>query len=107
MDPEASGVQGSAGFGGTGGTGNGAGGSTGTIAGASGVGGQAGGAGTGGTGGAPPDPEQELESAFEAPVATDRFVWTANPDSGNVALIDATSYAVRLAEAGFRPTTVA
>ncbi|HEX6767272.1 MAG TPA: hypothetical protein VF103_17360, partial [Polyangiaceae bacterium] len=88
-----------------GGTGNGnTGGSTGTIAGA---GGQAGGAGTSSTGGVPPDPEQELESAFEAPVATDRFVWTANPDSGKVALIDATSYAVRLAEAGFRPTTVA
>jgi len=107
MEAEASDLKGSAGVSGTGGTGNGAGGSTGTVAGASGTGGQAGGAGTAGTGGAPPDPEQELESAFEAPVATDRFVWTANPDSGNVALIDATSYAVRLAEAGFRPTTVA
>jgi hypothetical protein len=62
---------------------------------------------TGGTGGTPPDPEDELESAFEAPVATDRFVWTANPESGNVALIDASTYAVRLARAGFRPTTVA
>jgi hypothetical protein len=63
--------------------------------------------GSAGTGGTPPDPEEELESAFEAPVATDRFVWTANPESGNVALIDASTYAVRLARAGFRPTTVA
>ncbi|HEX6276891.1 MAG TPA: hypothetical protein VFZ53_27815, partial [Polyangiaceae bacterium] len=65
-----------------------------------------GGSATGGTGGRPPDPEEELETAFEAPVATDRFVWTANPESGNVAVIDATTYAVRLARAGFRPTTV-
>jgi hypothetical protein len=65
--------------------------------------------GTGGsaTGGVPPKPEEELESAFEAPVATDRFVWAANPESGNVAVIDATSYEVRLARAGFRPTTLA
>ena len=34
-------------------------------------------------------------------------MWTANPESGNVAVIDATTYAVRLARAGFRPTTVA
>src|SRR5688572_29536532 len=65
------------------------------------------GSATGGSGGTPPDPEREIESAFEAPVATDRFVWTANPESGNVAVIDATTHAVRLAKAGFRPTTVA
>jgi len=90
------------GSGGAAGTSNGAGG---TIA----QGGTAptGGTATGGTGGTPPEPEEELESAFEAPVATDRFVWTANPESGNVAVIDATTYAVRLARAGFRPTTVA
>jgi hypothetical protein len=65
--------------------------------------------GSSGTGGMPepPMPPDELESAFEAPVATDRFVWTANPASGNVALIDATTHAVRLARAGFQPTTVA
>jgi hypothetical protein len=75
--------------------------------------GTAGGAGAGGTAGSggmipePPKPEEEIESAFEAPVATDRFVWTANPESGNVAVIDAETYAVRLARSGFRPTTVA
>jgi hypothetical protein len=65
------------------------------------------GSATGGSGGTPPEPEREIESAFRAPVATDRFVWTANPESGNVAVIDATTHAVRLAKAGFRPTTVA
>jgi streptogramin lyase len=55
----------------------------------------------------PPPPEAEIESAFEAPVATRRFVWTANPDTGKVALIDAETFSVRLAEVGLRPTTVA
>jgi hypothetical protein len=86
----------------SGGSGGGAGTSS-TPTGGSSVGGSA----TGGSGGRPPDPEEELESAFEAPVATDRFVWAANPESGNVAVIDATTFAVRLARAGFRPTTVA
>jgi hypothetical protein len=65
--------------------------------------------GSAGVGGMPEPPpmEDELESAFEAPVATDRFVWTANPESGNVALIDATTQVIRLARAGFQPTTVA
>jgi hypothetical protein len=93
-------------LGGTGGTFTG--GSSGTIGvpqGGSATGGT--GMGQGGTAGTPPDPEIEIESAFEAPVATDRFVWTANPDSGNVAVIDATTFAVRLAKAGFKPTTVA
>ena len=95
----------------SGGTGGTAGGSSAGTAGTIGVpnGGanaNGGSAGTG-TGGTPPDPEREIESAFEVPVATDRFVWTANPESGNVAVIDATTHAVRLAEAGFRPTTVA
>jgi hypothetical protein len=63
--------------------------------------------GSGGGGGAPPPPEMELESAFEVPVATNRYVWTANPASGRVALIDADDYEVRLAEVGLSPTTVA
>jgi hypothetical protein len=79
------------------------------------TGGSVGTAGTAGGGGSagsgmvpePPKPEEEIESAFEAPVATDRFVWTANPESGNVAVIDAETYAVRLARSGFKPTTVA
>jgi hypothetical protein len=67
---------------------------------------------TGGSGGTnleppPPPPEKELESAFEAPVATDRYVWAANPTTGRVALIGADDFSVRLAEAGLAPTTVA
>ena len=98
------------------GAGGDVGGTSGVGGGSTGVGGTAapqggtstgGSGGTAGTGGTPPEPEEELESAFEAPVATARFVWTANPESGNVAVIDATTYAVRLARAGFRPTTVA
>jgi DNA-binding beta-propeller fold protein YncE len=49
----------------------------------------------------------ELESAFEAPVATNRFVWTANPETNRVALINATTFEVRLAEVGLAPETVA
>jgi hypothetical protein len=55
----------------------------------------------------PPPPEEELETAYEAPVATDHYVWTANPASGKVALISADDFSVRLAEAGAAPTTVA
>ncbi len=55
----------------------------------------------------PPPPEKELESAFEAPVATKRFVWTANPTTNRVALINAETFEVRLADAGLAPTTVA
>lgn len=54
----------------------------------------------------PPPPEKELESAYETPVATDHYVWTANPTTGKVALISADDFSVRLAEAGDAPTTV-
>jgi hypothetical protein len=81
--------------GGTGGTGG------------TGTGGAAGSGGTGGMMEPPPDPEQELESAFEAPVATDRFVWTANPATNRVALINAETFEVALAETGLAPSTVA
>lgn len=60
-----------------------------------------------GTAGMPPEPEMEIESSYEAPVATDRFVWAANPETGRVALIDAETFEVRLAEAGLSPTVVA
>ena len=66
-----------------------------------------GGGGTTAVDATPPPPEMELESAFEAPVATDRYVWTANPSTGKVALIAADDFSVRLAEAGEAPTTVA
>jgi len=108
-DPEASGVGSDADFGGSsfGGSGGGSAGTVGVPNGGTAQGGSAGVAGGAGMPPEPPRPEDEIESAFEAPVATDRFVWTANPESGNVALIDATTFAVRLAQAGFRPTTVA
>ncbi len=61
--------------------------------------------GTGG--GAPLPPEQELESSYRAPVVTGRYVWSANPESGRIAVIDPETLVVRLAEAGFRPSELA
>ncbi|MBX3130934.1 MAG: hypothetical protein KF718_29715 [Polyangiaceae bacterium] len=55
----------------------------------------------------PPPPEQEVESSFRAPVTTGRYVWSANPDSGRVALIDAVTLELTIAEAGFGPTYLA
>lgn len=52
----------------------------------------------------PPPPEKEVESDYEAPVATGSFVWIANPKSGRVAFIDATTLQVRTVEAGNGPT---
>ncbi len=52
-------------------------------------------------------PEKELEGSYRAPVTTGKFVWSANPDSGRVALIDATSLEVRTVDAGFGPTYLA
>ncbi len=68
--------------------------------------GSAGSGGAGGSAGGPP-PEREIESAFRSPVATGRFVWTANPDSGRVARVDATNLEVRTVDAGFGPTYLA
>jgi hypothetical protein len=61
---------------------------------------------SGGAGGALP-PETEVESTYETPVATGRFVWVANPTSGRVAYIDAASLEIHTAEAGNGPTYVA
>ncbi len=66
-----------------------------------GAGGTAAPTGDGGT------PEQELESLYEAPVATGRYVWVANPRSGRIAFVDAETLAVRTTEAGDRPTHLA
>jgi hypothetical protein len=63
--------------------------------------------GSGGSGGGGPvvvPPEKELEASFLAPVVTGKYVFSANPASGRVAVIDAESYAVRLFNAGFGPT---
>lgn len=70
-----------------------------------GAGGGAGSSGTGADAGLPP--EKEIEDNFVSPVATGRFVWVANPASGRVAYIDATSLVVRIVEAGNAPTHLA
>src|SRR5262249_44785248 len=56
--------------------------------------------------GANAPPEQELESSFEAPVATGRFVWIANPVSGRVAYINAETLEIETVLAGNGPTYV-
>jgi 6-phosphogluconolactonase (cycloisomerase 2 family) len=48
-------------------------------------------------------PEKELEESFLAPVVTGKYVFSTNPKSGRVAVIDADTYAVRLFNAGFGP----
>jgi len=52
-------------------------------------------------------PEKELDQTFRAPVATGSVLWTANPVSGRVALIDARTLKVRMTNAGFGPTYLA
>jgi hypothetical protein len=51
-------------------------------------------------------PEVEREASFRAPVVTGPYVWAANPDSGRVAVIDATTFEIRSGQAGNRPTYV-
>lgn len=67
---------------------------------------------SGGTGAAAavptaPPPEKEVESDYEAPVATGNFVWIANPKSGRVAYVDAKTLQVKTVEAGNAPTYLA
>ena len=91
-----------------GGTGTSTGSGTGTAA--TGAGGGFGVPGVGGSAGAAVDtlpPEQEVESSYKAPVATGHFVWIANPTSGRVAYVDASSLAVKTVEAGNGPTYLA
>jgi hypothetical protein len=93
-----------------GGTTNGTGSGT-TTGSGSGVPGTPGGASSSasGSGGSsvPSPPELEAESSYEAPIATGRFVWIANPRSGRVAYVDASTLAVDSVEAGNAPTYVA
>ena len=49
-------------------------------------------------------PEQEEDMSYRAPVVSGRWVWTANPDTGKIAVVDAKSFSVRLADAGAGPT---
>ncbi len=51
-----------------------------------------------------PPPENEEAQSYRAPVVSGRWVWTANPDTGKVAIVDAKSFSVRLADAGIAPT---
>jgi hypothetical protein len=64
-------------------------------------------AGSSGTGGMPLPPETELESSYEVPVATGHFIWVANPQSGRVAYVNATTLEVHTIEAGNAPTYMA
>lgn len=59
-----------------------------------------------GSGGSEPvtPPEQEEDQSYRAPVVSGRWVWTANPDTGKVAVVDAKAFTVRLADAGAGPT---
>jgi hypothetical protein len=79
------------------------------LAGANGAPGAPGAEGGASAPGAPgePPPEKEVESDYEAPVATGRFVWIANPKSGRVAYVDASTLQVRTALAGNGPTYLA
>jgi DNA-binding beta-propeller fold protein YncE len=54
-----------------------------------------------------PAPEVELESSFQAPVVSGRFIWSANPESGRVALVDALTHEVSTLPAGSSPTYLA
>ncbi len=65
-----------------------------------------GGAGSSAAGATTP-PEQENEASYSAPVVSGHWIWTANPDSGKVALIDASNMHVTTADAGLSPTYVA
>src|SRR5450432_683853 len=63
--------------------------------------------GSGVDAGVPLPPETETDQSFRAPVATGKVLWSTNPDSGRVALIDAKTLKVRMANAGFGPTFLA
>src|SRR5262245_1885910 len=52
-------------------------------------------------------PESEVESSFRVPVVTGRLIWTANPASGRVALVDALTHEVLTLPAGLQPTYLA
>jgi hypothetical protein len=52
-------------------------------------------------------PEKEKESAFKLPVSSGRWVWSANPESGRVAVIDTRTLGVQLTQAGHAPSYLA
>ncbi len=82
----------------------------GVPAGGGGGGVQGGNSGTGSGMGAGPaalPPETKTEADYQSPVATGKIVWTANPTSGRVAYVDATSFVVQTVQAGDGPTYLA
>jgi hypothetical protein len=52
-------------------------------------------------------PEREVESSFRAPVVAGRVIWSANPESGRVALVDVVTHEVSTVGAGLQPTFLA
>lgn len=63
--------------------------------------------GSSGTGGPGAAPEVEIEGSFEAPIVTGKYLWSANPQSGRVALVDAETLRVTTVESGLGPRTLA
>ncbi len=49
----------------------------------------------------------EPVGAFRPPVVSGRYLWSANPESGRVALIDGVTLATRVVSAGLQPTHLA
>ena len=90
-----------------GGSSTGFGGSSATGAGATNGGLGSGGSTGTGTGGTSLPPETEVESSYEIPVATGRYIWVANPDSGRVAYVAGATLQVHTVEAGNGPTYIA
>jgi hypothetical protein len=86
----------------------GSGGSTTAAGGAQGGGNANTGAAGGSSGGPAALPaEMKVESDYQSPVSTGRIVWTANPMSGRVAYVDATTFNVQTVQAGDGPTYLA
>ena len=79
-------------------------GTPGGSSGGSGGGGGSFGGGTGGSGGGGLPPEQETNQTFELPHAGEHYVYVANPDTDNVAVIDAATLGIHVVEAGDEPT---
>src|SRR6478735_1092047 len=70
-------------------------------------GGQANGSAGSPGGSVPLPPDEEVDLVGRGPMAAGKLLWSAIPDSGRVALIDAQSLSVRMTNAGFGPTYLA
>jgi hypothetical protein len=74
---------------------------------ASSTGGTTGGINNDGSGEPSVPPEVELEENFRSPVVSGPLLWSANPDSNRVALIDGRTLAVQVIDGGHGPTFLA